>query len=167
MSSHKFPSTLRPIVNKGYSQSRGGNIWRSNVQGGLPRQGRDTFYDSVPIQVALVVSSLGRQVFYNFLNLIDGGASSFLMNLDSGQGIEEHLVQITSDISDSTQTGTYWAITFTAMAERTAIQDADPEFSAELVELFDQYGDNLTSFLNLYEEYVTTPLFINNLPDAS
>lgn len=162
MSDFKFPSTLKPIVNKGYSQTRGGNIWRSQVQGGAPRQGRDTYYDSVPINIALVVSKLGRQAFYNFLNKISGGADSFLMDLDSGQGIEEHLVWITSDISDSTQTGVFWSITFTATAERTNIQDRT-DFGDALVDLFDQYGDNLPAFLNYYEIYCTTPNFVNGL----
>ncbi len=55
--------SLRPIVSKGYSQMRGSNLWRTEVQGGVPRQGRDTYFEPVPISVTLVVSSLGRQAF--------------------------------------------------------------------------------------------------------
>jgi hypothetical protein len=166
MSDIVFPSTLRPIVNKGYGQKRGGNIWRSQVQGGLPRQGRDTYYDAVPINIALVVSKLGRLAFLTFLKQIDGGASSFQMDLDTGAGIEPHSVQITSDISDNTQTGVYWNITFTATAERTSVQD-DSAFNDSILELFGEYGDGLPAFIDYYTLYCTSPMFINDLPEPS
>lgn len=147
--------SLRPIVSKGYSQTRGSNIWRTEVQGGLPRQGRDTYFEPVPISVTLVVSSLGRQAFYSFLNNIDGGASSFIMPHDTGMGIEDHQVLITSDISDSTDDGKNWVITFTATAERTAIQE-DTCLTKNLPDLFGCYGDCLGSFLKIYANYETT-----------
>ena len=141
--------SLRPIVSKGYSQTRGSNIWRNEVQGGLPRQGRDTYFEPVPISVTLVVSSLGRQAFYSFLNNIDGGASSFIMPHDTGMGIEDHQVLITSTISDSTDDGKNWVITFTATAERTAIQE-DTCLTKNLPDLFGCYGDCLGGFLKAY-----------------
>ena len=165
MSELIFPATLKPIVNKGYSQTRGGNIWRSDVLGGLPRQGRDTYYDAVPIGIALVVSALGRQAFWSFITQISGGADSFQMMLDTGMGLEYHNVQITSDIAESTDTGVYWNIQFTATAERTSIQDRS-EFNDILVELFGIYGDGLPVFIDYYAQYCTTPNFINSLPDA-
>ena len=166
MSNLVFPATLKPIVSKNYGQTRGSNIWRSEVQGGLPRQGRDTYYEPVPISVTLVVSKLGRQAFWNFIRQIDGGASSFQMDHDTGNGIEPHNVLITSTISESTSTGTYWTIQFTATAERTSIQE-DSAFGDAIVGLFGGYGDGLEAFLDYYAQYVTTPQFINNLPEAS
>lgn len=147
--------SLRPIVSKGYSQTRGSNIWRTEVQGGVPRQGRDTYFEPVPISVTLVVSSLGRQAFYSFLNNIDGGASSFIMPHDTGLGIEDHQVLITSDISDSTDDGKNWVITFTATAERTAIQE-DTCLTKNLPDLYGCFGDCLGSFLKIYANYQTT-----------
>lgn len=147
--------SLRPIVSKGYSQTRGSNIWRTEVQGGLPRQGRDTYFEPVPISVTLVVSSLGRQAFYSFLNNIDGGASSFIMPHDTGMGIEDHQVLITSTISDSTDDGKNWVITFAATAERTAIQE-DTCLTKNLPDLYGCYGDCLGSFLKIYANYETT-----------
>lgn len=147
--------SLRPIVSKGYSQTRGSNIWRTEVQGGVPRQGRDTYFEPVPISVTLVASSLGRQAFYSFLNNIDGGASSFIMPHDTGLGIEDHQVLITSDISDSTDDGKNWVITFTATAERTAIQE-DTCLTKNLPDLFGCYGDCLGGFLKIYANYQTT-----------
>lgn len=147
--------SLRPIVSKGYSQTRGSDIWRTEVQGGLPRQGRDTYFEPVPISVTLVVSSLGRQAFYSFLNNIDGGASSFIMPHDTGMGIEDHQVLITSTISDSTDDGKNWVISFTATAERTAIQE-DTCLTKNLPDLYGCYGDHLGSFMKIYANYETT-----------
>nr|UVM98892.1 MAG: minor tail protein [Bacteriophage sp.] len=125
------------------------------MQGGVPRQGRDTYFEPVPISVTLVVSSLGRQAFYSFLNNIDGGASSFIMPHDTGMGIEDHQVLITSTISDSTDDGKNWVISFTATAERTAIQE-DTCLTKNLPDLFGCYGDYLGSFLKIYANYQTT-----------
>lgn len=155
MSDIRFPSSLKPIVNRGYSQTRGSNIWRNTVQGGVPRQGRDTYFEPVPIEVILGVSSLGRQAFLSFLNNIHGGADSFIMALDSGMGIQDHQVSITSDISDSTNDGLNWTIGFTATAERTAIQE-DTCLTANLPDLYGCYGDGLNKFLAAYNTYATT-----------
>ena len=166
MSDLVFPATLKPIVSKNYGQTRGSNIWRSEVLGGLPRQGRDTYYEPVPISVTLVVSKLGRQAFWNFIRQIDGGASSFQMDHDTGNGIEPHNVLITSTISESTSTGTYWTIQFTATAERTSIQE-DSVLGDAIVDLFAAYGDGLNAFIDYYAQYVTNQQFINNLPEPN
>lgn len=155
MSDLRFPSSLKPIVNKGYSSVRGGNIFRSSVTGGLPRQGRDTYFEAVPFSVTLVTSSLGRQAFYSFLNNIHGGADSFVMPLDSGLGVQDHQVMITSEINDSTDDGINWTFTFTLTAERTAIQE-DTCLTANLPDLYGCYGDRLRGFLLAYAAAQTT-----------
>lgn len=152
MSSLRFPASLKPIVSRGYSQTRGDNIWRTEVQGGVPRQGRDTYFEPVPITVALVVSRLGRQAFYSFLNNIHGGADSFIMQHDTGLGVEDHQVLITSTISDTTNDGLNWVISFTATAERTAIQE-DNCMTLYLPDLYGCYGDCLAGFLKTYGDY--------------
>lgn len=155
MSDIRFPMSLKPIVNRGYSQTRGSNIWRNDVQGGVPRQGRDTYFEPVPISITLVVSSLGRQAFYSFLNNIHGGADSFIMPNDTGLGVQDHLVWITSQISDNTDGGKNWIISFTATAERTAIQE-DTCLTANLPDLYGCYGDCLGSFFRAFGDYMTT-----------
>ena len=150
-----FPASLKPIVSKGYSYSRGSNIYRSSVQGGLPRQGRDTYFEPVPIEVNLVTSALGNQVFQSFLNNIHGGADSFNMTLDSGLGLQVHQVMITSAIGINTNDGINWNINFTATAERTAIQE-DTCLTANLPDLYGCYGDGLNNFLRQYAIAQTT-----------
>jgi len=166
MSDYIFPASLKPIVNKGYSLTTGGNITRVSPQGGLPRQSRDTYYDAVPINVALVLTAFQRQIFRAFIQKIDGGASSFQMNHDTGNGIEPHNVLITSDINDQTDNGVYWNITFTATAERTSVQD-ESCVGDFLLDTEPCYGSKVIFFLSEYEKRLTTYPFINNLPSAS
>jgi hypothetical protein len=155
MSDIRFPASLKPIVSKGYSQTRGSNVFRTSVTGGLPRQGRDVYFEAVPFSITLLTSSLGRQAFLSFLNNIHAGADSFIMPLDSGLGIQDHQVMITSTINDSTDDGLNWTFTFTITAERTAIQE-DTCLTANLPDLFGCYGDCLASFLKTYGVYQTT-----------
>ena len=155
MGSLNFPASLKPIVSKGYSYSRGGNIYRNTVQGGIPRQGRDTYFEPVPIEVNLVTSALGNQVFQSFLNNIHGGADSFNMTLDSGLGLQVHQVLITSDIGINTNDGINWNINFTATAERTAIQE-DTCLTANLPDLYGCYGDGLNRSLKAFGDYMAT-----------
>lgn len=164
MSDKQFPATLKPIVSRGYGQTRGSNIWRSETQGGLPRQGRNFYYEAVPISVVLVVPSLGRQAFWSFIASISAGADSFQMNHDTGNGIEPHNVLITSNISETTQDGINWVISFTATAERTSIQEST-DFSEALWPLYGEYGEGLKAFIDYYAIYCTTPNFVNNLPE--
>lgn len=155
MGNLNFPASLRPVVNRGYSYKRGSNIYRNSVQGGLPRQGRDTYFEPVPIEINLVASALGNQVFQSFLNNIHGGADSFNMVLDSGLGLQTHQVVITSDINIDTPDGKNWYISFTATAERTTIQE-DTCLTANLPDLYGCYGDGLAYFLKTYGTYETT-----------
>lgn len=155
MSDLRFPASLKPIVNKGYSYTRGSNIFRSSTQGGLPRQGRDTYFEPIPFSVTLVTSALGNQAFQSFLNSIHGGADSFVMVLDSGMGLADHQCIITSEINISSDDGLNWTISFTITAERTAIQE-DTCLTANLPDLFGCYGDELNKFLKAYATAQTT-----------
>lgn len=150
-----FPASLRPITNKGYSYTRGSNVYRNSVGGGLPRQGRNSYYEPVPFSITLVTSALGNQVFQSFLNNIHAGADSFNMTLDSGMGLEVHQCLITSTIAINTDDGKNWTITFTITAERTSIQ-TDTCLTQNLPDLYGCYGDCIASFLAAYGVAQTT-----------
>lgn len=157
MSDLRFPSSLRPVVSKGYSMTRRNNVWSVDLAGGGVRQGRDTYYDVFPVSVTLITSAMGRQAFLSFLEKVDGGASSFWMAHDFGMGIEDYQVTITSTIAESTEDGINWTITFTATAEKSPFQDEDNQCLVNnLPDLYGCYGDCLGSFLKIYANYETT-----------
>lgn len=151
MSDLRFPSSLRPVVSKGYSMTRRNNVWSVDLAGGGVRQGRDTYYDVFPVSVTLITSAMGRQAFLSFLEKVDGGASSFWMAHDFGMGIEDYQVTITSTIAESTEDGINWTITFTATAEKSPFQDeANQCLVNNLPDLYGCYGDGLGCFLKAY-----------------
>jgi hypothetical protein len=155
-----LPKSLKPIVSKGYGQTRGSNIVRNQPQGGVFRQAKRYGTEPVPFSVVLTVDEFGRQVFYDFYDAsIDNGRNSFPMPLDSGNGAEEvHQCWISSDVSDQTQNGVYWDITFTIVAETTPTQNKP--FGGDLSDIANEYDTvrDLISVLNglddLVENYV-------------
>ena len=68
---------------------------------------------------------------------------------DTGYGLADHQVMITSTINDNTDDGKNWVISFTATAERTAIQEENC-LTENLPDLFGCYGDCLGGFLAAY-----------------
>jgi hypothetical protein len=161
-----WPATIKPIVTDSYGMSTGSNIWRADVQGGIPRQGRDQYFEAVPIKVALRLNALERQVVKSFITNIDNGASSFWMDHDTGLGIVPHQVLITTKIDENTTDGINWIMTFEVTAERTAIQESNC-LTQNLPDLFGCYGRELNKFLYEYAKYNSTYPFVNNLPDPS
>ncbi len=157
MSDLRFPSSLRPVVSKGYSMTRRNNVWSVDLAGGGVRQGRDTYYDVFPVSVTLITSALGRQAFLSFLEKVDGGASSFWMAHDFGMGIDDYQVTITSTIAESTEDGINWTITFTATAEKSPFQNLENQcLINNLPDLYGCYGDCLGGFMKIYANYQTT-----------
>jgi hypothetical protein len=66
----------------------------------------------------------------------------------------------------TTQDGINWVISFTATAERTAIQESDC-VTQNLPDLFGCYGDELGKFLREYAKYCSSFPFVNSLPGPS
>ncbi|MGL4936766.1 hypothetical protein, partial [Shewanella sp.] len=62
-------------------------------------------------------------------------------------------------IKDQTSDGINWAISFTATAERTSIQDTSC-LTEVLPDLYGCYGDELGKFLKARAEFCTSPDFV-------
>lgn len=149
MSDIRFPSQLKPIVNKGYSTTHGQNVWRTQLAGGAPRQARDTYYDTIPINVTLILTGWEVQAWEAFLVSTANGSVSFIMTHDLGRGLRDYLTWITSPISRTTQDGINWYISFTATVE--ALYDPCEEKMYEtLLPLYQCYGGGLAAFLEAY-----------------
>ena len=150
-----FPTSLKPVVNEGYGFDAADNISRTSVQGGSPLQVIDYKYGTVRFPVSIVGTRLTDQVFQDFFyGEINAGADKFNMILDSGNGLEVHVVQIVpgSLNNDGTQ-DPIWVNSFTAEAERTPAQDAP--FGGGLGPLYDEYGDGLQYILDALSVLVT------------
>ena len=83
MSDIRLPEGIRPSVSKGYSMTLSNNVVRTGMQGGAPRQGLDTHYEAIPVNVTFILTGWQVQAFTAFLQAIDNGASSFIMTSDT------------------------------------------------------------------------------------
>ena len=117
-----WPPTIKPLTSKTYATSRGSNVLNTPVSGGLPRIALDATLESPPFTLNFILSDLGYQAILNYYDVtLNHGANSFKMQLDSGQGIEEHLVNITPGTWKASRPshGT-WYLAFNAIAETTS-----------------------------------------------
>ena len=153
MSDQWWPRSVKPLTNKTYSTSRGGNVLQTRVAGGLPRIGLDTTLESPIFALNFILSDLGYQVVLNFYDAaINHGASSFKMMLDSGTGIVEHQCYIVPGTFKATKPShNNWVLSLSMIAEVTPSQN---ETCPSLYELYDCYGEQSCDLLNALESFV-------------
>ena len=152
MSDFWFPRTIKPLTNKSYSTSRGGNVLQTNVQGGLPRIALDVTLESPVFQLNFILSNLGYQSLLNFYDVsLNHGANSFKMNLDSGSGIVEHQCYIVpGKFRASKPSHNTWVVALSMIAEVTPSQLED---CAALYQLYDCHGEGSLRLINLFESF--------------
>ena len=142
MADVSFPSAIRPLTSKNYSTSRGGNVLASPVAGGLPRIGLDKSLEAPVFSLNFSLSNLQYQVLLNFYDLIlNHGANSFEMQLDSGNGLEPHQCNIVPGTwRVSKPVDCVWYLACSVQAEVTSSQ---LETCTNLFDLYTCYGDTL------------------------
>lgn len=120
-----FPSSLKPVISSGYSFSGQSSVIKSPASGGLPLQARDLKFGPVPFNIAINVNPTGLQVFQDFYaDDIFSGSGRFNMDLDSGLGVESHVVQIEAgSLSIDGGSAPKWVISFVVLAESTPVQN--------------------------------------------
>lgn len=157
-----FPSRLKPSVSQGYSFGAGQNVMSVPTLGGAHIQVIDFKYAPVGFNVAIVGDRLTKMVMSDFYYAkLNSGTGKFYMDLDTGLGIEEHICMIApGSIQFNGGGDPTWIITFTVIAERTPAQDAP--YDGDLVDLYDEYGDDLEAQLDALGIYVnvTMPLYL-------
>lgn len=142
-----FPPNIKPIVTE-YSFNMPDNVLEHPVSGGSNLQILDTKFGRSPFQVTIIGTPLKMQVFNDFYyGKIDGGSAKFIMELDSGNGLEDHTVLIQpSTIRQSFANDPTRIISFIVWAEKTPFQD-DP-FGGGLSDLYEVFGEDLTAVLS-------------------
>lgn len=152
-----FPATIKPITD-GYRFNTPNNVMSINVMNGLPIQVLDYKFGPVEIPCTFVGGRLLKSVLSDFYyGKINSGADKFLMNLDTGFGLEEHIVQIVPgtmnwDLGKDPTT----VISCTIRAEKTPAQDVPYEGS--LSDAYSLYGEQILEFFNDLEEFTLVDL---------
>ena len=143
MSDFSWPSSIRPLTNKNYSFGRGKNVVQTPVGGGLPRHSLDRTLESPIFSLNFTLNAMQHAVVNSFYDgKINHGANSFKMNLDSGNGIEEHQCYIVPGTwSVTPPVDGVWYLSVEMQAETTSSQlDA----CSNLYDLYECYGDELS-----------------------
>lgn len=154
-----FPSSIKPVISRGYSFGTSKNIISIETMGGAPIQVREFRTAPVMFNVTVVGTVLIKQVMTDFIyGKINSGADKFYMNLDSGMGIEQHTCQLVPDsVQFDDGDGPIWAVSFQVRAESTPAQDSGG-FGGNLVDLFNVYGDNTEALFDALNQFVNVEL---------
>jgi hypothetical protein len=119
-----FPSDIIPTVTQGYSFGAADNVISQPVAGGLPLSMLDYRTAAVPISVGFVCDAAKLLTFQTFYySTINSGADAFNMELDTGRGIETHVVKIApSSVSIDGSREPIWTISMQLLIEKLPIQ---------------------------------------------
>lgn len=153
-----FPANLKPVVNQGYYFGVPDNVISIQTMGGAPIQVLDYRVGPVEINVVIVGNRYQKMVVSDFYyGKINSGADKFYMNLDTGMGIEEHIVQMVPQSMkfDGSQ-DPLWIMSFNARAESTPAQDAP--YGGNLSDLYAVYGEDIDLLFSALDVFVNDEL---------
>jgi len=148
MGDSTIPDFVVPLA-RGYKFSRGRNIVRTPVAGGIFRTALDYSLEAVEIKVVFALNSLEKAAFFDWYDFaINHGADSFVIPLETDlDGLQNHQALIKpGTLNVSTNDGINWWAACTLVVETTPAQD-EP-FAGELWPLVEIYGNQLEPIID-------------------
>lgn len=148
MPNPRIPNGFKPLIDE-YSGGAPTGVVNTAVAGGLPRAG--LVWDRGPRQysVAMVLSPAKFSVWSVFLaRIIDGGAISFEMPIDSGAGLEDHLCTMVAGSYNErrAERSVFARISFMVLAEPSAYVYTKEE-AQDLIDLWNEAGESSDDLL--------------------
>ncbi|AHG63195.1 hypothetical protein [Advenella mimigardefordensis] len=131
----RLPSGFCPIISA-YSGSGPGGVSRSEVEGGYPRY--SLIWDGGVMQIALTLRLAQDELFVwaHFFRLIKKGAEQFICPIDTGLGMNDHLVNIVPDSYSTTRNGLFTDVSFTVDVEPEVYKSTE-EQSMDIVQAWE------------------------------
>lgn len=119
-----FPRSIKPLTNRVYSSSRGANVRQTPSMGGVPRIDLLNDLECPEFNLSFSVSDNGFAAFLNFYDVaINHGADNFLMDIDSGNGVEAHeCVIVKGSLNTVRPVDNVWNISLNVYALTTTTQ---------------------------------------------
>jgi len=159
-----LPRDLYPVTSpSGYSYASAQGVHMTQVEGGFNRYAMDFDRGTRVYNVALACTAGHLQVWELFyLRIIKKGALAFEMPLDSGTGLEQHLVNIIPNSVNTTETdGNNFVVTFQVEAE-SKIYDFTDEGAEFILSYWEDYGDlgGLGDLLDRLSEFVLSDTLV-------
>jgi len=143
MTTPVLPRDLYPVTSpSGYSYASAQGVHMTQVEGGFNRYALDFDRGTRVFNVALACTAGHLRVWELFyLRIIKKGALSFEMPLDSGTGLEQHVVNIIPNSVNTTETdGNNFVVTFQVEAE-SKIYDFTEGGAAAIIAIWNAGGD--------------------------
>ena len=138
-----LPRDLYPVTSpSGYSYASAQGVHMTQVEGGFNRYATDFDRGTRVFNVALACTAGHLRVWELFyLRIIKKGALSFEMPLDSGTGLEQHVVNIIpNSVNTAATDGNNFVVTFQVEAE-SKIYDFTEEGAAAIIAIWNAGGD--------------------------
>lgn len=148
MPAPSMPSGIQPIAS-GYSFGAPGGVRRSDVAGGIARYALEWDGGVQTFSITLLLTRTEFSVWNAFFHRkIDKGAVAFTMPLDSGFGLQPHLVNIVPGTYTVAEVNVAMAsVRFDVEAESQAYLLDDDEADA-LLAMHEAYRDGIQSLLD-------------------
>ena len=149
MTTPVLPRDLYPVTSpSGYSYASAQGVHMTQVEGGFNRYAMDFDRGTRIYNVALACTAAHLQVWELFyLRIIKKGVLAFEMPLDSGTGLEQHIVNIIPNSVNTTETdGNNFVVTFQVEAE-SKIYDFTDEGAEAILSIWETSGD-VSEFLD-------------------
>jgi len=143
MTTPVLPRDLYPVTSpSGYSYASAQGVHMTQVEGGFNRYALDFDRGTRLFNVALACTAEHLQVWELFyLRIIKKGVLAFEMPLDSGTGLEQHIVNIIPNSVNTTETdGNNFVVTFQVEAE-SKIYDFTEGGVAAILAIWETSGD--------------------------
>lgn len=143
MTTPVLPRDLYPVTSpSGYSYASAQGVHMTQVEGGFNRYAMDFDRGTRIYNVALACTAGHLQVWELFyLCIIKKGVLAFEMPLDSGTGLEQHIVNIIPNSVNTTETdGNNFVVTFQVEAE-SKIYDFTDENVTTVLSIWETSGD--------------------------
>ena len=143
MTTPVLPRDLYPVTSpSGYSYASAQGVHMTQVEGGFNRYATDFDRGTRVFNVALACTAGHLRVWELFyLRIIKKGALSFEMPLDSGTGLEQHVVNIIpNSVNTAATDGNNFVVTFQVEAE-SKIYDFTEEGAAAIIAIWNAGGD--------------------------
>lgn len=143
MTTPVLPRDLYPVTSpSGYSYASAQGVHMTQVEGGFNRYAMDFDRGTRIYNVALACTAGHLQVWELFyLRIIKKGVLAFEMPLDSGTGLEQHIVNIIPNSVNTTETdGNNFVVTFQVETESKIYDFTDDGVDAMLV-IWETSGD--------------------------
>lgn len=161
MTAPRIPRGMVPLVS-GHRRGAPGGVDRTEVEGGPARYALAYDRGLQTYDVSMKLTALQMSIWNIFFTrIVLKGAVSFTMQLDSGGGMADHLVNIVpGSYSDAPLQGRrFWIVSFQVEAENKAydLTDADAE---ALIAVYEGYGPATDALLRRLARFATVDTFV-------